>query len=541
MNEIKMNTRVLLLVLASFFSVAVHCAGDIRVLDSNDQPVRDASISVFPVDNDSGKPGVGGRTDSNGIFRVERLRGVDCNVSISPSLIAPYSGRDRIRIPEESDEVVTIRAERLRSIYGRVINSSGEPLEHIRVIFSLRSEGVGTTTKSGHTNKDGQFQIPFLPADLTDFEIYGVGQDHVIERTSISSLSEEELVLVAKKKKTTDVQFRLVYRGSTEEVVIPYEGSITFKGPVSFTTLVEGGSFNLRDVIPGRYMLEVTRLEDKGYYLGNPTIEVTEETEIIDIKVNKLSAVSFMVKDSDTGKAISDAYVFVVQDGKQYPGSKTNDEGNVELNLPVLSDDHPGRLFVHHPSYLPLDIPLPRADHTVGLSRGLTFEGIVTDRDGKPIANALVTGIPLGGVERVTETEDSGVFVLQNLPAGALTLVVRAEGYAPISSKVHLPFSEKFEASLGPGVPVTIQIEVGLSEIDEEAGLLLLDERTMSPVGVLPATSGTSHELQLNPGKYTVLYWLEEGFFRVDRIEVEGQETIRINIEELGEKVPRPL
>jgi hypothetical protein len=480
---------------------------------------------------------------------VETLHGVDCVITLSPSLDAPYSGTFRIFLPGNTGnkalKVITVKTQKLRSVFGRVVDSTGNPLEDVKVVCAMRSPGVGKTTKSSQTNNEGVFNIPLIPLDVTDLILYGKSDNYVIERRSVPINGDEKIVLIAAIRNNQDVRFRLVHNTPTGAVIIPYEGTVSLKGPVTYMKEVTGGNFVLPKLTPGKYTLDLTGLNELGFILVNPSFEVAEGIEIIDLSVSKLHTVSLMVNDADSGKPISAASIFVLQNGRRTSAAKTDEGGNVNLLLPISGLLPYGSLQIVHPSYLPVDIPIPRDDLTVQLSQGLSFEGIVSDINGKPIADAEVIIFTNGGRELVARTGDLGAFVLQNLPVGKITAIIRAKGYAPIGARVSLPYQDKFEASLGPGITVKFLIEVDLpitiSNQLTNGALILLDDRTMSPVSFLPGSPGMSQELRISPGKYTVLCWVGSDYFIVDKIEIKAEGIVRISINKLGEQVQRPF
>jgi len=86
--------------------------------------------------------------------------------------------------------------------------------------------------------------------------------------------------------------------------------------------------------------------------------------------------------------------------------------------------------------------------------KGITVEGRVLDREGRPIAGARVgqgTNRQVGATPEAI-TDDEGRFVFQNVAPGPLILTVQANGRAPdLKSLVAAPGLKPMEFRLGPG------------------------------------------------------------------------------------------
>jgi beta-lactamase regulating signal transducer with metallopeptidase domain/thiol-disulfide isomerase/thioredoxin len=112
----------------------------------------------------------------------------------------------------------------------------------------------------------------------------------------------------------------------------------------------------------------------------------------------------------------------------------------------VLKNARAERFLLYHADYVcvtisystPPDEPLHAQEAVSVMKRGNYVHGTVRDRQGKPIANALVLTQPYNVDQEepdddltTTRTHDDGSFAVRNMPEGPGGLAVYAEGYAP--------------------------------------------------------------------------------------------------------------
>jgi len=93
----------------------------------------------------------------------------------------------------------------------------------------------------------------------------------------------------------------------------------------------------------------------------------------------------------------------------------------------------------------------------VSLTGGDTLSGRVADRDGRPVAGAMVV---VSELHRVALTRGDGAFLFAAVPAGRYTVTVRAPGFAPLARAVAVSGPTWLTLSLGRTLlwlePVTV-------------------------------------------------------------------------------------
>ncbi len=93
----------------------------------------------------------------------------------------------------------------------------------------------------------------------------------------------------------------------------------------------------------------------------------------------------------------------------------------------------------------------------VSLTGGDTLSGRVADRDGRPVAGAMVV---VSELHRVALTRADGAFLFAAVPAGRYTVTVRAPGFAPLARAVAVSGPTSLILSLGRTLlwlePVTV-------------------------------------------------------------------------------------
>ncbi len=543
-----MKSKHLLVGLAAFVllqagrSDAEQSMRGVRIVDADGAAISGLSITVCPENASTGLPGVGGSTGTNGIARFALPRGVEYIVTLSPSLDAPYFGTGVLPVIGDAegakDTLVTIRARRCVTVHGQVVDAAGKPLSEVKVDCRSNRISDGETSYDAYSGSDGFFRID-LVSDEGSATVSGYNNEYVVDKVTVDLGSASNLVVVAHKKKTLDIHCRIVSDAKDGRVTVPYRGGCSVRGPVSYMYQIENGEFILPDLVPGDYELTVNGLHAQGLYLTNSSFKVSDGSASVDFVAVPLRSLTLVVKDRDSDEPISKAAVYVEQDGQRSTPQMTDDSGNVVL--PVLPASKEGWLRIDHPGYMPSRVSLPVADESIVLlDRGSVLKGRVADDHGNAITNAEVVVLVDGMTERSSRTDKSGEFLIDRLPPGEVTTLFRAEGYAPTGTRASLPLKEPIHAVLYLGIPVTFSVSIeATGRLRERIGrgaLVLIDKRTATPVGFLPAVSESRTEARINAGKYDVLCWFGGECFQVGSIEVAGPGAVPIKVKELGAK-----
>src|SRR5438034_688622 len=125
------------------------------------------------------------------------------------------------------------------------------------------------------------------------------------------------------------------------------------------------------------------------------------------------------------------------------------------------------------------------------LAGGDTLSGRVADRDGRPVAGAVVV---VAELHRVALTRADGGFRFAELPAGRYTVTVRAPGFAPLARDVAVA------GGVGTTLDVTLErTTVWIEPVTVTATRAPLDPRT-SP---LPSDALSEGELRRRSEEHT--------------------------------------
>ena len=162
------------------------------------------------------------------------------------------------------------------------------------------------------------------------------------------------------------------------------------------------------------------------HHEGMVTVTAEETTNLGDIQLIKGSIVTGRIADAETGEPIVETAVRIHAENNKAPFNMlaygiTDENGRFTLRTPPVEV----RIHVEPPQgymrpYQPKTISIP-ADTTldigeIKLSKGIVINGIVFDRDGKPITDAIIEGRVRNGYSAYTaKTDSSGRFTLSGI------------------------------------------------------------------------------------------------------------------------------
>ncbi len=286
-------------------------------------------------------------------------------------------------------------------------------------------------------------------------------------------------------------------------------GSVATEVGVRARTLVmrtdDAGEFTFEGVPPGAYTMSATA---KGFLPGRlANVEVQPASDVAGLKVALVSGghrVSGNVQDI-VGGPVEGAVVHALRldEGSALSlfsrapsGAMANEDGEYELWLP----DGAYSLTAEHPDYVKATAQLrvdggPRT-RDITMTPGAAIEGTVVDRDGKPVAGALVRWVGtdelmaggggfgggpaanMGMLERV-ETDESGHFRITGLEPGVRALSAVSENGAT---------KQPVEVALGVAEEVS-GVELVLDRAYKVSGIVVRDDADATPIeGVMLST-----------------------------------------------------
>src|SRR5258706_7741686 len=103
------------------------------------------------------------------------------------------------------------------------------------------------------------------------------------------------------------------------------------------------------------------------------------------------------------------------------------------------------------------------------------ISGFIKDPSGATIANAKVTVQNKSGVERQTATNDSGYYVITNVPPGLYTMVAEADGFQKYETT-----NNKLDPSADLVIDVTLTVGSASQTVEVSASAVLLQTESAS-------------------------------------------------------------
>jgi hypothetical protein len=260
------------------------------------------------------------------------------------------------------------------------------------------------------------------------------------------------------------------------------------------------------------------------------------------VRLEPASTIGGFVRD-EQGQPIAGARVSlsIPTSGNQKPGEPRVDLGSVQtrtdangrwrcdlvparLDMLSIAVEHPDYVLERHPFWRRTESPQAFADLEAGqavlvLKEGITIQGQVIDRDGRPIADARVRTTPPIRHPAAT-TDDRGQFELAHIAPGPIELAAEARGYVPAKRKV----------AAGESAPVELRLEAGRAVTSR------LVDQANRPI------AGAVLQLELGPSNRWVWPTAQtdrEGRFRVEGVPFEGGTlVVRQGLNTMAQRVP---
>ncbi len=127
---------------------------------------------------------------------------------------------------------------------------------------------------------------------------------------------------------------------------------------------------------------------------------------------------------------------------------------------------------------------LPNAPSTVQAKAAVS--GVVHDIGGTPVGDAQITLVGPDGLMRKTVSDDSGEFRFEGLPAGEITLSVKAEGLMEVSTTVTLRPGAEVELPVFSLKVAMTNFQVDAISQSQLADLQIKQEETQRLLGIMP-------------------------------------------------------
>jgi len=215
--------------------------------------------------------------------------------------------------------------------------------------------------------------------------------------------------------------------------------------PVAHTTTNPGGNYQIEDIAPGTYTIDVALLgfvTPSGQTFSISSGQTLDINFVMTPEAHALNVVYGVISNQSTGELIFEALVAIIQapmDLTNVRGQHSNSSGQylcgdlpngtyiASVSKPGFKDTNTVPFTISGGTILRLDIELQ--PETVPQA---TVNGYIKTQGGTPIANACVGlyALALGGLEtlqQVTYSDSSGFYLFGRVGAGEYVVKAKSE------------------------------------------------------------------------------------------------------------------
>ncbi|QSQ11836.1 carboxypeptidase-like regulatory domain-containing protein [Myxococcus landrumensis] len=397
------------------------------------------------IDEGSGAAPVVGQatTAEDGSFTLEGL----AEGTVALWALSPRGATVNLTVATGTQDVTLVLAREIRG-QGRVIDEAARPVVNATVtLFHLEHSRYFEV----FTDKDGRFALGPLPQGDYTLVIFSPGMLPLhVPDLFLENLHEEELVLHRPRSIVGQVlQDERPVAGAQVETHDAWYRQVTDAQ----------GRFTLENLYPGRFILWARH----GDQQGEVVTELEEEQDRVEVTVRlgTLFRVMGTVRD-EAGKPVADALVEmngaedVIRTRPAH--ATTKEDGTFVLDHapqgPMSFSAWAEGFQQSEPQGQVVTADLPPLDFV--LKRAFVVEGIVTDAEGKPLAEALVTGVKRTNALRPRHekppespydlagtvdsyTNEQGRFLLSLTEPGIHIITPEADGFLGTSVEVEAP------------------------------------------------------------------------------------------------------
>ncbi|WP_434391218.1 carboxypeptidase regulatory-like domain-containing protein [Melittangium boletus] len=535
------------------------------VVDGEGTPVAGVTVTPEPASprplTDERWDGV--TTDAAGRWRFEHLRAGLYRFVASSARQAPGTSRHVTLEGEREARDITIQLPGSARLSGQVVDGQGAPVPQAQVRVVLDAGGRDALARQVTADARGHFALEGLPqrrlAVVALHERATSTTRHV--DLSASAPAPEPLVLVLD---ATGVLRGRVVSASGEpvgEAVVLAELSSTrlrtrveqtLRGAL-VTTADPGGSFELRGLVPGSYLLRAaapgTSAQHKLPWLVAPVQAETAGAPVT-LRLNLGGGLQGQVRHEDG--SVPEDFSLVLRGAGSFPQASPTGQFVME-GLPA--GEH--TVYLSGPGFITKALSGVRIQERqrtdlgpVTVQRGRRISGRVVTERGGPVAGAVVSvsqplkgaGVVAGSLAeleyglRQATTQADGAFTLEGLAISPLQISAEhvAEGrsaFTPLPAGVA-------DTQLELRLVATGQVEGVVRGAGQPlSGALVLITNPAAPAGGTSATTGTDGRFQfgnLTPGTYAVLATADSGSGQqVQRTTTQVQvgQTARVELE----------
>ncbi|AGC41482.1 hypothetical protein MYSTI_00123 [Myxococcus stipitatus DSM 14675] len=406
---------------------------------------EDVRALLEVMDDGSGAAPVVGRTTTaaDGSFTLEGLT----EGPVALWALSPRGAAVELTVAAGARDVTLVLARALHG-QGRVIDEAARPVGNASVtLFHLEHSRFF----EAFTDKDGRFTLGPVPSGEYTLVVFSPGLLPLwVPDLFLEGLHEEELVLHRPRS----------IIGQVLQDERPVAGAEVETHDASHRQVTDAhGRFTLENLAPGRFILWARHGDQQGEAVTE--LEEEQDRAEVTVRLGTLFRVVGTVRD-EAGKPIPDALVEMspaqeVLRTRSIHATTKEDGGFVLDRAPLdrMSFSAWAEGFQQtEPQSLVVTADMPPVDFV--MKRAFVVEGIVTDPEGKPLAEALVTGVkreralrplherPSESPYEQSETADSytneqGHFLLNLTEPGLHLITPEAEGFVGASVEVEAP------------------------------------------------------------------------------------------------------
>lgn len=371
---------------------------------------------------------------------------------------AGYQDAESVYLPRPKDVVpwLTVTLKGAKSLEGRVVTEDGKGVAGAIVAMDSPAGVIHT-----NTNENGSFWFDnVLPMKATlAVQVPGVGIGVYHVDLTAEQVKPIEIVLHAQRRVMLRVldEHGKALPGVMVEVLAPQPATATADSNGQIQVNGAGSG-------PGQV---VVSLHDDYYRLDEPAVglKVEDGNEPVDLEITATHGgmVAGQVVEKESGEPIPAAIVWFVADGKPGPNVTCDSEGKFKFEA-IPEDEY--LLVAGHGTYGFVVAPVSveagkKAELKFALPTGASIQGKVVNAAGKGAPQAIVraaTWIPrelapkieAGKIHplqipwRAVRADDDGQFLLENLPAGRISLEAADENNShATTTSVQVPDTNK--------------------------------------------------------------------------------------------------
>jgi protocatechuate 3,4-dioxygenase beta subunit len=466
-----------------------------KAITSGGDPVTGASISIAVTNRFNGPGTAGVVSDANGEYR---LRGVEPGERTVTVRKQGMLSKEKTVVVKASEDVrADIELDRGRELRGRVVDSTGRPVERVRL--QTRTPEDRTMRNSGVSDVDGNFKIE----GLGDGRLTLMAEREGYVTTVMDNVDPAQNALVTLERGgTINGRVTGVSEGETGMVSV-----LATYGPSSARANIDSdGSFTLRGIPDGSISVMAMKSGAQTRRSAQKQVAVKEGSAPF-VELDFTEGISLRGRVTRQGKPVIGGSV-----------SLTGTKGEPGGFSPLAPDGtyqvgglQPGeyRLFValsgiNPPSQTEKLQITGSMTHDIDL-QGSNLRGRVVDAaTGAPLSDAMVAVRPTvsdGPSTRQTTSDSDGRFSFDLLRDGTYRVLVQRAQYAPKEQEAPVPGAD-VELRLEPTPATVIRVVDAGSGAPVTADVSAADMDRKTSAGTARTNEEGVAKLWLSNGRY---------------------------------------